>query len=102
VYPFENAIFLPPPQPYNVHQQIYLDCAFSFFLLPCLFNTMDDNQHDGELIGLHNPANGRSYHQHECCGCHVRIGDLIRFKREVICVEYAVAGDPEPDFTKRR
>jgi hypothetical protein len=59
---------------------------------------MDDNQHDGELIGLHNPANGRSCHQHECCGRHVRIGDLIRFKNEVIRVEYAVAGDPEPDF----
>jgi hypothetical protein len=41
---------------------------------------MDDNQHDGELIGLHNPANGRSCHQHECCGPHVRIGTLIRFK----------------------
>jgi hypothetical protein len=36
--------------------------------------------------------------QHECCGHHVRIGNLIRFKHEVIHVEYAVAGDPEPDF----
>jgi len=54
---------------------------FSFFLIPRLFNTMDDNQHDGELIGLHNPANGRSCHQHECCGRHVRIGYLIKFKR---------------------
>jgi hypothetical protein len=77
---------------------MYLDCAFSFFLLPLLTNTMDDNHHDGELIGLHNPANGRSCHQHECCGCHVKIGDQIRFKRKVIRVEYAVAGDPEPDF----
>jgi len=61
-------------------------------------NTMDDNQHDGELKGLNNPTNGRSFHQHECCGCHVRIEDLIRFKCEVMRVECAVAGDPEPDF----
>jgi hypothetical protein len=59
---------------------------------------MDNNQYDGELIGLFNHANGRNGHQHECCGHHVRIGNLIRFKREVVRVEYAVAGDPEPDF----
>jgi hypothetical protein len=92
MYPFHN-ISLYSPQSYN-SQPISLDWA-----LPALLtNTMDDNQHNGELIGLFNPANGRSCHTHECCGHHVRIGDLIRFKCEVIHVENAVAGDPEPDF----
>ena len=57
----------------------------------------DNNQHDGEIVGLHNPGNGRSCNQHDCCGLHVRPGDLIRLKREVMEVIYQQDGDPEPD-----
>jgi hypothetical protein len=59
---------------------------------------MDDNQHDGEMIGLHNPANGRSGVQHDWCGKYLMVGELVRFKREVIQVDYGPPGDPEPDF----
>jgi len=59
---------------------------------------MDDNQHDGEMIGLHNPANGRSCVQHDCCGKYVMVGELVWFKREVIWVDYGPPGVPEPDF----
>jgi hypothetical protein len=59
---------------------------------------MDDNQHDGEMIGLHNPANGRSCLQHDCCGRYLIVGELVRFNREVIRVDYGLPGDPEPDF----
>jgi hypothetical protein len=82
-----------------MHSQSFSTVRFLFFFsLPLLTNTMENNQHDGELIGLFNHANGRNCHQHGCCGHHVRIGNLIRFKCEVMRVEYAVAGDPEPDF----
>jgi hypothetical protein len=59
---------------------------------------MDNNQHDSEMIGLHNPANGRSCVQHDCCGRYLMVGELVRFKREVIRVDYGPPGDPEPDF----
>jgi hypothetical protein len=59
---------------------------------------MDINQHDGEMIGLHNPANGCSCVQHNCCGRYLMVGELVRFKREVIWVDYGPPGDPEPDF----
>jgi hypothetical protein len=59
---------------------------------------MDNNQHDGEMIGLHNPANGCSCVQHDCCGRYLMVGELVRFKREVIRVDYGPPGDPEPDF----
>jgi hypothetical protein len=59
---------------------------------------MGDNQHDGEIVGLHNPANGRSCNQHDCCGMCLQPGNLVRFKREVIQVVYGDANDPEPDY----
>jgi len=59
---------------------------------------MDNNQHDGELMGLHNPANGCNCVQHDCCGRYLMVGEVVRFKREVIWVEYGPPGDPEPDF----
>jgi len=69
---------------------------FVFFYF--LKHSMDDNQHDGEMIGLHNPANGHSCVQHDCCGKYLMVGELVRFKREVIRLDYGPPGDPEPDF----
>lgn len=57
-----------------------------------------NQQHDGEIVGLLNPANGRSCVQHEICGAHLAVGDLVRFKREVTRIDYAHPGDPEPIF----
>jgi len=37
---------------------------------------MANNQHDGEMIGLHSPANGRSCVQHGCCGKYLMVGEL--------------------------
>jgi hypothetical protein len=59
---------------------------------------MDNNQHDSEMIGLHNPTNGRSCVQHDCCRRYLMVGELVRFKREVLQVDYGPPGDPEPDF----
>jgi hypothetical protein len=44
----------------------------------------DNNQHDGEIVGLHNLANGWSCDQYEYCEIHVQPGDLIWLKREVM------------------
>jgi len=59
---------------------------------------LDDNQHDGEMVGLHNPANGRSCVAHECCGRHLVVGDLVRFKREIMRIDYAGPSAAEPNF----
>jgi hypothetical protein len=67
---------------------------FCFFL----WHNMDDNQHDNEMIGLHHPANGRSCVQHDCCRRYLMVGELVRFRREVIQVDYGPHGDPEPDY----
>ena len=56
-----------------------------------------DQQHDGEIVGLHSPDNGRSCNLHVCCGRHVVPGHIVRFKREVQEIIYRVPGDPEPD-----
>lgn len=61
-------------------------------------DNLDDNQHDGEMVGLHNPANGRSCVAHECCGRHLVVGDLVRFKREILRIDYAGPGAAEPNF----
>jgi hypothetical protein len=57
----------------------------------------EQQQHDGEIVGLHSPDNGRSCEQHECCGRHVVPGHIVRFKREVQEILYQVPGDPDPD-----
>jgi hypothetical protein len=57
----------------------------------------EDQEQDGEIVGLHSPDNGRSCTQHACCGRHVVPGNIVRFKREVMEVVYQVPGDPEPD-----
>jgi len=61
-------------------------------------DNLDDNQHDGEMVGLHNPANVRSCVAHKCCGGHLVVGDLVRFKREIMRIEYAGPGAAEPNF----
>jgi hypothetical protein len=57
----------------------------------------DNNQHDGEIVGLYNPSNGGSCKQHDCCGMYVLPGDLIHLKREVMDVINEQECDPEPD-----
>jgi hypothetical protein len=59
---------------------------------------LDDNQHDGEMVGLHNPANKRSCVVHECCGRHLAVGDLVQFKREIMRIDYGGPGAAEPNF----
>ena len=56
-----------------------------------------DQQHDGEIVGLHSPDNGPSCNLHVCCGRHVVAGHIVKFKREVQEIIYQVPGDPEPD-----
>jgi hypothetical protein len=58
---------------------------------------MNDQQHDGEIVGLHASTNGRSCNQHECCGRHLQPGQIIRLKTEAMEVVYETPGDPEPD-----
>ena len=58
---------------------------------------MNDQQHDGEIVGLHASTNGRSCNQHECCGRHLQPGQIVRLKTEVMEVVYETPGDPEPD-----
>jgi len=59
---------------------------------------LDNNQHDGKMVGLHNPANRRSCVTHECCGRHLVVGDLVRFTREIMRIDYAGPGAAEPNF----
>jgi hypothetical protein len=57
----------------------------------------DNQQHDGEIVGLNSPENGCSCVMHGCCGWHVVAGHVVRFKREMQEVVYHTPGDPEPD-----
>jgi hypothetical protein len=47
---------------------------------------MADNQHGGEIIGSHNPANGQSCNQCDCCRNHLLAGELVQFKGGAIWV----------------
>ncbi len=38
---------------------------------------------DGEIVGLHLGTNGRSCECHSVCGLALRVGDVVRFKRDV-------------------
>jgi hypothetical protein len=58
---------------------------------------MNDQQHDGEIVGMHASTTGRSCNQHECCGRHLQPGQIVRLKTEVMEVVYETPGDPEPD-----
>jgi hypothetical protein len=57
---------------------------------------MNNQQHDGEIVGLHASTNGRSCNQHEYCGRHLQPGQIVRLKTEVMEVAYETPGDPEP------
>jgi hypothetical protein len=39
-----------------------------------------------EMVGLFGSSNGRGCERHECCGKHVRLGDLVQLKRTVFSV----------------
>ena len=54
-------------------------------------------QHDGEIVGLHSPDNGRSCEMHACCGRHLLPGMIVRFKPEVMNIVYGDPDDPRPD-----
>jgi hypothetical protein len=41
---------------------------------------------DIEMVGMFGSSNGRSCERHECCGKHIRLGDLVRLKRTVVSV----------------
>ncbi len=48
----------------------------------------DNQQHDGKIVGLNKPDNGRPCNMHECCGHHLHVGDIVRFKAVVLKVCY--------------
>jgi hypothetical protein len=39
---------------------------------------------DGEIVGIRSATNGRSCATHACCGEHLRVGDLVRFRVTVV------------------
>jgi hypothetical protein len=41
---------------------------------------------DLEMVGMFGTTNGRSCERHQCCGAHVRLGDLVRLRRTVVTV----------------
>jgi hypothetical protein len=57
----------------------------------------DNQQHDGEIVRLHSPENGRSCVMHDCCGWHVVPRHVVRFEREMQEIVYRTPGAPEPD-----
>jgi hypothetical protein len=61
---------------------------------------MDGYQNGGEIIGLHNPVNGRSFNQHECCGKNLVAGGLVSVQEGSYSggVQFGPPGDPEPDL----
>jgi hypothetical protein len=60
----------------------------------------DNQQHDGEIVELHSPDNGRPCNLHDYCdycGRQVVPGHVVRFKREVQEDMYRTPGNPDPD-----
>jgi len=45
---------------------------------------------DGEMVGLSMGTNGRSCVQHGMCGDHLKVGDLVRFKKCVVEIDGVV------------
>jgi hypothetical protein len=43
-----------------------------------------EQQHNGKIVGLHSSDNGHSCNLHMCCGRHVVLGHIVRFKMEVM------------------
>ncbi len=58
---------------------------------------MNDQQHDGKIVGLHASTNGRSCNQHEYCSRHLQPGQIVRLNTEAMEVVYQTPGDPEPN-----
>ena len=42
---------------------------------------------DGEIVGLKGTSNGRSCVSHDCCGEHVNLDDLVRFRLSVADID---------------
>ena len=42
---------------------------------------------EGEIVGLKGTSNGRSCVSHDCCGEHVNLDDLVRFRLSVADVD---------------
>ena len=57
----------------------------------------DNQQHDGEIVGLRASTNGRSCNQHECCSRHLQPDQIVRLKAVVMKVVYETPGDLECD-----
>jgi hypothetical protein len=58
----------------------------------------DNQQHDGEIVRLDKPDNGRSCNMRKCCGRHLHVGDIVRFKVVVLDVCYEDTDEGvEPD-----
>jgi hypothetical protein len=45
---------------------------------------MPDEVRDGEIVGLESSTNGRSCGSHECCGKHLCVRDLVRFRLVIL------------------
>jgi hypothetical protein len=51
-------------------------------------NIVEENMtKDGELVGLKGTSNGRSCVSHDCCGKHVNLDDLVRFRFSVADID---------------
>jgi hypothetical protein len=46
--------------------------------------TMSDEVRDGEIVGLESSTNGCSCGSHECCGKHLCVEDLVRFRLVIL------------------
>ena len=42
---------------------------------------------DGEIVGLKDTSNGRSCVSHDCCGEHVNLDDLVRFRLSIVDID---------------
>jgi hypothetical protein len=42
---------------------------------------------DGEIVGLKGTSNGRSCVSHDCCGEHVNLDDLVRFRLSIADID---------------
>jgi hypothetical protein len=45
---------------------------------------MSDEVRDGEIVGLESSTNGRYCGYHGCCGKHLCVGDLVRFRLVIL------------------
>jgi hypothetical protein len=64
---------IPPPNPPEVNNPPYDESVIERLC-------------DIEMVGLFGSSNGRNCERHQCCGQHIRLGDLVRLKRTVVSV----------------